>query len=293
MASRRVEARVDASDATRIDAFVRASKVDSARSPSAAIRTLLRLGLDAATRAPLFDPRWLDLEERLARIEGLLDALGRCVSANPAFAAWFLSQGAHERDEAARERLAEAMELLVEADWDERCRARGIPRPRYVRRPRRQPVTEPTVGRSRRVRRATLRLSETYWDRVLALAIRTGEPPLVALRHLVEMGIRVAEAESWRDEIDRLLDAARRIEVQLDEIGALATGPAAVVVHLWRREKGFPDEWEQVVLNELGEAAEAAWLNLLAGPPPAAPAALLGDQEEDEVRPPRCRKQGA
>ncbi len=105
----------------------------------------------------------------------------------------------------------------------------------------------------------------------------------MALRRLVEMGIDVAEAETWRDDIDRLLDSAKRIGVQLDEIGALATGPASAIVHLWRREKGLPGEWEHAVVTEVGEVAEAAWMNLLAGPPMAAPAALLCDKEEDEA----------
>jgi hypothetical protein len=97
----------------------------------------------------------------------------------------------------------------------------------------------------------------------------------------------------WRDDIDRLLESSRRIELQLDEIGALATAPAAVVVHLWRREKGFTDEWEQVVLNELTEVAHATWMNIQAGPPEPAPDALLGDGEDDEDPPPRRRKRGA
>ncbi len=293
MPSRRVEARVDAADAARIDAFARASNGSSTRTPSDAIRALLRLGLDAAAQPRLFDERWLDLEERLARIERVLDALGLCVAANPALAAWLLGQTRHGRDEAARERLAEAIDLLVQADWDERCRARGIPRPRYVRRPRRQPIGEAAAKPSRKVRRAMLRLPETSWERVLALALRMDQPPLVALRHLVEMGIHVAEAERWRDDIDRLLESSRRIEVQLDEIGALATAPAAVVVHLWRREKGFTDEWEQVVLNELTEAAHATWMNIQAGPPEPAPDAPLNDSEDDEDPPARRRKRGA
>ncbi len=293
MPSRRVETRVDAADAARIDAFLRAANGGSTRTPSDAIRTLLRLGLDAAAQPRLFDERWLDLEERLARIERTLDALGRCVAANPAFAAWLLGQTRHGRDEAARERLAEAVELLVQADWDERCRARGIPRPRYVRRPRWQPVGEPATKPSPMVRRAMLRLPEAFWERVLAVALRMDQPPLVALRHLVEMGIHVAEAEHWRDDIDRLLESSRRIEIQLDEIGALATAPAAVLVHLWRRERGFTDEWEQVVLNELTEVAHATWMNIQAGPPEPAPPALLGDDEDDEDPQPRRRRQRA
>ena len=129
----------------------------------------------------------------------------------------------------------------------------------------------------------TLRLPDSYRRRVQALAVRTGERPLVALRHLVEMGIRMAEAESWHDDIDRLLASARRIEIQLDEIGALATGPASVLVHLWRREKGLPDEWERVVVNELGTVAEAVWMNILSGPPQPAPASLLGDEDDDDI----------
>lgn len=293
MASRRVEARVDAADAARIDAFARASNGGSTRTPSDAIRALLRLGLDAAARPRLFDERWLDLEERLARIGRVLDALGRCVAANPAFAAWLLGQTRHGRDEAARERLAEAIELLVQADWDECCRARGIPHPRYVRRPRRQPISEAATESSRKVRRAMLRLPETFWEHVLAVALRMDQPPLVALRHLVEMGIHVAEAEHWRDDFERHIDSIRRIEVQLDEIGALATAPAAVVVHLWRRAKGFTDEWEQVVLNELTEVAHTTRMNMQAGPPEPAPAALLSDGEDDEDPPPRRRKRGA
>ncbi len=75
--------------------------------------------------------------------------------------------------------------------------------------------------------------------------------------------------------------SARRIEVQLDEIGALATGPASVVVHLWRREKGLSDEWEQVVVNEVVEAAETTWMNLQKGPPQAAPAELVTGWDDE------------
>ena len=283
MPSRRVEARVDATEAARIDAFIRATNGASNRAQSDAIRALLRLGLDAAAQPRLFDERWLDLEERLARIEQLLGALGRCVSANPALTAWLLGQADHERSEAARESLAESVELLIQADWDERCRARRIPRPRHVPKPRRQPIGQPTSTRAPKVYRVMLRLPESYRERVQALAVRLDQPPLVALRRLVEIGIHVAEAETWRDDIDRLLDSAKRIEVQLDEIGALATGPASVIVHLWRREKGLPDECEHAVVTEVGEVAEAAWMNLLAGPPMAAPAALVGDEEDNEA----------
>ena len=283
MPSRRVEARVDASEAARIDAFIRATNGASRRSESEAIRALLRLGLEAAAQPRLFDERWLDLEERLTRIEQLLDALGRCVSANPALAAWLFSQVGHERDTATKERLADSIELLLQADWDERCRSRGIPRPRHVPRPRRQPIGSPEGKPKRQVYRMTLRLPAAHRERVRALAIRLGHPPLVALRHLVEMGIRVAETETWRDDLDRLVGAARRIEVQLDEIGAVAAGPAALIVHLWRREKGLPEEWEHAVVTEVGEVAEAAWMNLLAGPPMAPPADLISDGDDDET----------
>jgi hypothetical protein len=287
MPARLVETRVDAAEAARIDAFIRATNGASKRAQSDAIRALLRLGLDAAAQPRLFDERWLDLEERLARIEQLLAALGRCVCANPALTAWLLGQAGRDHSEAAKERVAESIELLIHADWDERCRARGIPRPRHVPKPRKQPVGQPTSGRAPRVYRVMLRLPESYRERVHALALRLDQPPLVALRRLVEIGIHVAEAETWRDDIDRLLDSARRIEIQLDEIGALATGPASVIVHLWRREKDLSEEWEQAVVTEVGEVAEAAWMNLLAGPPMAAPAALVGDEEDDEAAPER------
>lgn len=283
MRARLMETRVDAADSARIDAFIRAWKGPSKRSESEAVRALLRLGLEAAAQPRLFDERWLDIEERLTRIEQLLDALGRCVAANPALTAWLLGQVGHDRGEAARERLAESIELLIQADWDERCRARGIPRPRHVPRPRRQPVGQPASTRANKVYRMMLRLPESFRERVQAFAVRQDQPPLVALRRLVEIGIHVAEAESWRDDIDRLLDSAKRIEVQLDEIGALASGPASVSVHLWRREKGLPDEWEHAVVTEVGEVAEATWMNLLAGPPPPAPAELVGDEDDDEA----------
>jgi hypothetical protein len=283
MPSRRFEARVDESDSARIDTFIRTWNGGSKRSASDAIRALIRLGLDAAARPSTFDERWLDLNERLARMELLLDGLGRCVAANPALAAWMLAQG-NERGEAARERLAQSIEVLIQADWDERCRARGIPRPRHVPRSRRQPIGTPIGTPTRRdLYRMTLRLPTTYRERVHALAIRMDQPPLVALRRLVEIGIHVTEAETWHDEIDKLLDSARRIEVQLDEIGALATGTGLVTVHLWRRHKGLSDEWEQAVVNEVTEVAEGAWMNMLAGPPPPAPQSLLSDEDDDET----------
>ena len=283
MPARRVETRVDAAESARIDAFTRAWNGPLRRSESEAIRALLRLGLEAAAHPRLFDERWLDIEERLARIEQLLDALGRCVAANPALTAWLLGQVGHERGEAARERLAEGLELLIQADWDQRCRARGIPRPRHVPKARRQPIGQPASTRGHKVYRMMLRLPESFRERVQAFAVRQDQPPLVALRRLVEIGIHVAEAESWRDDIDRLLDSAKRIEVQLDEIGALASGPASVSVHLWRREKGLPDEWEHAVVTEVGEVAEATWMNLLAGPPPPAPAELVGDEDDEAL----------
>lgn len=283
MPARLVETRVDGAESARIDAFMRAWNGPSKRSESEAIRALLRLGLEAAAQPRLFDERWLDIEERLARIEQLLDALGRCVAANPALTAWLLGQVGHDRGEAARERLAEGLELLIQADWDQRCRARGIPRPRHVPRPRRHAIGQPAATRGHKVYRMMLRLPESFRERVQAFAVRRDQPPLVALRRLVEIGIHVAEAEGWRDDIDRLLDSAKRIEVQLDEIGALATGPASVSVHLWRREKGLPEEWEQAVVTEVGEVAEATWMNLLTGPPQPAPAALVGDEDDDEA----------
>lgn len=284
MPSRVVQARVDATESARIDTFIRASNGAAKTTNSDAIRALIRLGLDAAARPELFDDRWLDLEERLDRIERLLDVLGRCVAANPALVGWMLAQG-RERGEKGRERLAESVELLIQADWDERCRVRGIPRPRHVPRPRRQPVGTGVEAHDHRLYPMTVRLPEWYRRRVQALAVRTGERPSIALCHLVEIGIRMAEAEGWHDDIDRLLTSARRIEVQLDEIGALATGPASVVVHLWRREKGLPDEWEQVVLNEVVEVAEATWMNLQQGPPqPAPPELVTGwDDEADDA----------
>jgi len=281
MPARLVEARVNAVDSARVEAFVRAWNGPSKRSESEAIRALIRLGLEAAAQPPLFDERWLDIEERLARIERLLDALGLCVAANPALTAWLMAQVGHERGPAARERLAENIELLVQSDWDTRCRARGIPRPRHVPRPRRQPSGQPTSTETRKLYRMTLRLPESFRQRIQAFAVREDQPPLAALRRLVQIGINVAEAESWRDEIDRLLESSRRIEVQLDEIGALATGPASVSVHLWRREKDLPEEWEQAVVSEVVEVAEATWMNLLAGPPQPAPPELVGDEDDD------------
>ncbi len=97
MASRRVEARVGASESARIDTFIRSSNGRAKRTESDGIRALIRLGLDAAARPELFDDRWLDLGERLDRVERLLDVLGRCVAANPALAAWVLTQGRERR----------------------------------------------------------------------------------------------------------------------------------------------------------------------------------------------------
>ncbi len=171
MRARLMETRVDAADSARIDAFIRAWKGPSKRSESEAVRALLRLGLEAAAQPRLFDERWLDIEERLARIEQLLDALGRCVAANPALTAWLLGQVGHDRGEAARERLAESIELLIQADWDERCRARGIPRPRHVPRRRRQPVGQPASTRANKVYRMMLRLPESFRERVQAFAV--------------------------------------------------------------------------------------------------------------------------
>jgi hypothetical protein len=254
-----------------------------------ALRTLIRLGLDAAARPSLFDERWFDLLDRIARLEHLLDALGRAVSANPALAAFLIGQSQPARDQRSREHLAEKLEALFQADWDERCRSRGIPRPRFTRPVRRVPVESalPGAESAPKTFRIGVRVTPEDRRRVVAYAVRADVSAQVAHQRALQIGLAALEAESHQDDIDRLVDRLKRVEIQLDEIGALATTPAAVAVHLVRRWRGHSDEWEQMVLNEVEATALATWTSLQQGPPPSADPSLVDfdlDDDEDDAR---------
>lgn len=246
---------------------------------SAALRALMRLGLDAASRPQNYDDRWLDVSERLSRAEALLDALGVAVSAIPALVTFLHSHADSGLDERARVVLAERLELLFEADWDHRCRTRGIPRPRFAKLPRRAPLGKPTREPARRAWKTTVRLSNETRERVVAAALRDEITSQAALRRALDFGLRQLEVAAHHDELQRLVDAVKRIEIQLDEIGALATGGPAVAVHLWRRAKRLSDEDEATLLAEVYDVAVATWAQLLAGPPQPA----LPDLDEDAV----------
>lgn len=123
-----------------------------------------------------------------------------------------------------------------------------------------------------RLKGTTVRLSPGDFERVAAHIARTGASRQVALVGLIRRGLDAVEVETVRDDLARLLDRARRIEMQLDAIGPLATSAASVVVHLWRHATGRPEEWEQVVLRETFDVAEATWHGLQSGPPQPPPA---------------------
>lgn len=276
----RLEGRVSAADLARVQAFARAWRSFHRGRDADAFRALVRLGLDAAARPAAHDERWHELHDRLERVETLLDALGRAASATPALVAWLVAQapGSGEARLSA-EALAATLEALLEADWDERCRARGLPRAhvgvRRVRRPVLGMPEAPGPGSARRLVATTVRLSARDFERAAAYGVRGELGRQAALAELVQRGLDVAEAQAAHDDIAALLDSARRIEQQLDAIGALATSPAAVAVHLWRRAAGLSEEWERMVLGEVEAVAEATWHSLQAGPPRPVPGRLV------------------
>lgn len=266
-------------DHALLERFVAAWRALHPGDRSAALRALLRLGLDAAARPQNYDDRWLDVRERLSRAEALLDALGVAVSGVPALVTFLQSHAHGALDERTRTALAERLELLFQADWDHRCRARGVPRPRFTTLPRRAPIGEPIHEPARRAWKTTVRLSRETRARVVAVTLRDEITSQAALRRALELGLRQLEVGAHHDELQRLVDAVKRIEIQLDEIGALATGGPAVAVHLWRRAKRLSDADEATLLAEVYDVAAATWAQLLAGPPQPA----LPDVDEDAV----------
>lgn len=263
----------------RLQRFAQAWRAMHGGDRSAAVRRLLELGLDAAARPAHYDERWLDLLERLERVETLLDALGVAVSALPALVTWLHATSSPYRDPSGDAALAERLDAVFAADWDQRCRARGIPRPRHVKAARRAPIGEPVRPHARRTRKTTVRLTPDLYDRVLAMALRDEVPWQVALCRLLDLGVRHADATRDADHLRRLLESARRLEVQLDEIGALATGAPSISAHLWRRANNLTDQDEADLLAEVHAVAVATWAQLLAGAPQAAP------PEDDEPEP--------
>lgn len=284
----RVEGRVTVEDAARVRAFASAWRAFHGGTPADAFRALLRLGLDAAARSAVQDARLADLDDRLARIETLLDALGRAVSATPALVGWLLANvPAPVSDAPSAEALADTLETLLECDWAERCRAHGLPRPRTVPTPAAAPafgVGAPAlaVPASPRLRATTLRLAPRDFERAAAHAVRAGLGRQAALVDLVQRGLDAAEAQGSRDALERLLDRARRIERQLDLIGPLATSPASVAVHLFGRLAGRSEEWERVLLDEVRTVAAATWRGLQHGPPQPVPGKLALDPSDEE-----------
>jgi hypothetical protein len=283
MTGRLLEGRVTAEDMARVQAFTRAWRAFHRGTAADAFRALVRLGLDAAARPGDEDTRAYDLEDRLTRIEALLDALGRAVSATPALAAWLLANAPVTQAEApAAEVLAEALEELLAADWDERRREHGLPRPRSIERRAPRPALDvpaprqPSVARGR-LRATTLRLSPRDFDRAAAHALRSTQARQAALVELLRRGLDAAECEARRDDLARLLDRADRIERLLDAIGPLATSPASVIIHLWRHLTGRPEEWERVLLHEVSVVAEATWHALQSGPAQPVPGKLRLD----------------
>lgn len=266
-----VATRLPPDDHARLERFVVAWRALHRGGRASAVRALLRLGLDAAACPRHYDERWLDIDERLSRVEVLLDALGVAVSAIPSLVAWLQQQAAPYMTEEARLALAERFEALLQADWDQRCRNRGIPRPRFVRVPCRAPIgtrVAPPVGRAWKT---SVRLPQVFRARLAALALRDDTSAQAALRHALQVGLAALEERAHRDDVQRLLDAVKRIEVQLDEIGALAASGPSLGVHLWRRAKGYSDRAEANLLAELQTVALATWAHLLAGPPDLTP----------------------
>lgn len=282
MAQPRLEGRVSSDEMARVRAFSSAWRAAHGGTDADAFRALVRLGLDAAARPRSHDARGFDVEDRLERIEALLDALGRAVSGTPSLAAWLLANAPATRADApSAEAMAEALEELLAADWDERRQRLGLPRPRAPVR-RREAVALDVPARCEapsgpRLKGTTVRLSPGDWERVAAHVARVGVGRQAALVDLVRRGLDTAEVESVRDDLARLLDRAHRIEAQLDAIGPLATSGASVVVHLWRHLTGRPEEWERAVLRETFDVAEATWHGLQEGPPQPVPGKLQLD----------------
>lgn len=279
----RVEGRVSCDELARVRAFSSAWRAFHGGSNADAFRALICRGLDAAARSSADDERWYDLEDRVERIEALLDALGRAVSATPALAAWLLANApSTDASAPSAEELAEGLEELLAADWNERRHRLGLPRPR-PRSPRpARPALDippaPSKAASRtRLRAVTVRLAPRDFERTAAYAMRGARNRQAALVDLVRRGLDASECETRRDDLARLLDRAERIERLLDVIGPLATSPAAVVVHLWRHLTGRPEEWERVLLHEVAVVAEATWHALQEGLPQAAPGRLALD----------------
>lgn len=288
-----IETRLPSRDHALVERFIAAWRSLHPGDRSAALRALLRLGLDAAARPQNYDDRWLDVSERLARAEALLDALGVAVSALPALVTFLHAHAASALDEHARGVLAERLELLFEADWDQRCRSRGIPRPRFTKLPRRAPLggTQPVRDPARRSWKTTVRLSPEMRERIVAAALRDETTSQAALRRALDVGLCRLEAAAHHDELERLAGAVKRIEIQLDEIGALATGGPAVAVHLWRRAHRLSDEDEATLLAEVYDVALATWAQLLAGPPQ--PPLPDDDPDDDSKADPSPDKNGA
>jgi hypothetical protein len=282
----RIEGRVTAEDMARVRAFSSAWRAFHGGTDADAFRALLRLGLDSAGRPHVHDARLADIEDRLQRIEVALDALGRAVSGTPALVTWLLANvPAPAPDAPSADALADALETLLECDWDERCRLHGVPRPRPTRETPAAPLGTaapvPDSPAGSRLRATTVRLSPRDFDRAAAHAVRLGLGRQAALVDLVQRGLDSAEATAARDTLARLLDRARRIERQLDLIGPLATSPASVAIHLFRHIAGRNDEWERVLLHEVRTVAEATWRGLHQGPPQPVPGRLALDPIDD------------
>ncbi len=284
-----LEGRISPSDMARFQAFSRGWQALHGGTPGDAFRAFVRLGLDAASRPHLEDPRWCEFHDRLQEIERLVDTLGRAVSANPALAAWLISQAPVTADAPTPQAIGDAIEALCAADWDDRCRALGVPRARpWVKRPTTPPIDipeadpdAPPIPRDHLIA-TTVRLAPQDFERVCAYASRFAARRQSALVELVQRGLDATDADAQLDDIARLLVSSRRIEAQLDAIGPLATSPGSVVLHLWRRLTGRSEEWEWTVLRELFDVAEMSWRALQEGPPQPAPGCLLVDPINEE-----------
>jgi hypothetical protein len=283
----RVEGRVSSGELARVRAFSSAWRAFHGGSNADAFRALICRGLDAAARGSAEDERWYDLEDRVERIEVRLDALGRAVSATPALAAWLLANApSTDASAPSAEELAEGLEELLAADWDERRQRLGLPCPgrRQARaeRPALGVPAAPSKGATpRRLRAVTVRLAPGDFARAAAHALRGARNQQAALVELVRRGLDAVECETRRDDLARLLARAERIERLLDAIGPLATSPASVVIHLWRHLTGRTEEWERVLLHEVTVVAEASWHALQEGPPQPVPGRLALDPSDE------------
>ncbi len=132
-----------------------------------------------------------------------------------------------------------------------------------------------------RLRPLTVRLAQRDVERVTAHALRGARSQQATLVDLVQRGLDASECEVRRDDLARLLDRAERVERLLDAIGALATSPASVVIHLWRHLTGRSEEWERVLLHEVCVVAEATWRALQEGPPQPLPGRLALDPSDE------------